>query len=144
MESGARDYIQRIDEMGGMIAAIERGFPQSEIASASYRYQNEVESSERIIVGVNRFASEKEEDPSDLLRISQAAGEAQSAKLKQLRSSRNNARVEQCLQALRAAAETTQNTMPPILDAVRAYATLGEICEAFRDVFGTHVEKSIL
>jgi methylmalonyl-CoA mutase N-terminal domain/subunit len=144
LEAGARAYIQQIDEMGGMLAAIERGFPQSEIATASYRYQNEVERGERIVVGVNRFAAEKEDNPSGLLRISQAAGEAQSAKLAELRQRRDQGQVERSLHALKVAAQGTQNTMPPILDAVRAYATLGEICDAFRDVFGTHVEKSIL
>jgi methylmalonyl-CoA mutase N-terminal domain/subunit len=144
LENGARDYIQQIDHMGGMIAAIERGFPQTEIANASYRYQQEVERGERTIVGVNRFSMDGEETPPDLLRISQSAGEAQSAKLKKLRVERDSARVERSLNDLRHVAGKSDNMMPGILEAVRAYATLGEICDALRDVFGTHNEKSIL
>jgi methylmalonyl-CoA mutase N-terminal domain/subunit len=144
MEEGAHDYIRRIDAMGGMIAAIERGFPQSEIANASYRYQRQVEAGEKTVVGVNRFAAGQEDAPIDILRISKSAHEAQAAKLKSLRAERDPTRVEQSLANLRRAAESTSNTMPCILEAVRAYATLGEICGAFRDVFGTHQEKSIL
>ncbi len=144
LEKGAREYIGRIDEMGGMIAAIERGYPQSEIAEASYRYQGEVESGEKTIVGVNRFVMEREEQEIEILRISQAARDTQTAKLKQLRAERDGARTARALEKLRRAAEGTANTMPAILEAVRAYATLGEICEAFRDVFGTYHEKSIL
>ena len=144
LEEGARDYIERIDQMGGMVAAIERGFPQSEIANASYRYQGEVERGDRVIVGVNRFTIQEEQTQIELLRISHEAGESQARKLKQLRGGRANSRVEDSLNALRAATQGSQNTMPFILEAVRAYATLGEICEALRDVFGTHVEKSIL
>ncbi len=144
LEEGARDYIRRIDEMGGMVAAIERGFPQSEIASASYRYQGEVERGERVIVGVNRFTADKDEDQMELLRISHEAGEAQAAKLAVLRATRDAALVDRVLENVRRAAAGSENTMPSILEAVRAYATVGEICEALRDVFGTHVEKSIL
>ncbi len=144
MESGARDYIRRIDEMGGMIPAIERGFPQSEIANASYQYQRKVEAGEKVIVGVNRFVSEREDAPIELLRIPHSAHQAQTAKLKALRSTRDNGLVKRSLNELRRAAEGTCNTMPYILEAVRGYATLGEICGALRDVFGTHQEKSIL
>ena len=144
METGARDYIRRIDEMGGMIAAIERGFPQSEIADASYRYQREVESGEKTIVGVNRFSMEKDDQPIDILKIPHSARDSQAAKLKALRNDRNNAGVAHTLTELKRTAEGTKNTMPQILEAVRAYATLGEICDAFRDVFGTHDEQSIL
>ena len=144
LEKGALDYIRQIDEMGGMIAAIERGFPQAEIARASYRYQREVESKERIIVGVNQYLSENEENSMELLRISPSAGETQSVKLGELRASRDNDRVQRSLAALCRAAEGSENTMPFLLEAVRAYATLGEICDALRDVFGSYSEKSIL
>ncbi len=144
LDAGARDYIRRIDEMGGMIAAIEQGFPQAEIAAASYRYQVEVENGERVIVGVNRFGDDDQESPLDLLRISNTAGESQSAKLKTLRAERDGGRVRNSLRALQEAADKGQNTMPSILEAVRAYATLGEMCDALRASFGTHVEKSIL
>jgi methylmalonyl-CoA mutase N-terminal domain/subunit len=142
MEEAARDYIRRIDEMGGMIPAIEQGFPQSEIADASYRYQRAVESREKIIVGVNRFQSEGQ--PIELLQVDHSAQEAQTRKLARLRERRDARRVEESLQNLRRAAAGEENTMPFILDAVRAYATLGEICDAFRQVFGTYQETTHL
>jgi len=139
-EAAANDYIRRIDGMGGMIGAIEAGFPQTEIASASYRYQREVESGERTIVGVNRF--ESDDPPIELLQIDETSGERQRAKLAALRARRDNGRVQKALDALKRSAEGTENTMPYLLDAVRAYATLGEICEALRGVFGTYTETS--
>jgi methylmalonyl-CoA mutase N-terminal domain/subunit len=139
-EAAANDYIRRIDEMGGMIPAIEAGFPQTEIAAASYRYQREVEDGERVIVGVNRFQSEDQR--IDVLRIGEAAAQRQEEKLAALRARRDNGGVERTLNALKRAAEGTGNTMPFILDAVRAYATLGEICDALRDVFGVYRETA--
>jgi methylmalonyl-CoA mutase, N-terminal domain len=141
-ERAAKDYIDRIDGMGGMIPAIEAGFPQSEIAAASYRYQREVESGERVIVGVNRFQSD--DQPIELLHIDETAGAHQCAKLAALRKRRDQSRVQKSLDALKRAAEGTENTMPRILDAVRAYATLGEICDALRGVFGSYQEKAQL
>jgi len=139
-EVAANDYIRRIDGMGGMIGAIEAGFPQREIASASYRYQREVESGERTIVGVNRFQSD--DPPIELLQIDETSGERQTARLAALRTRRDNGRVQKALDALRRAAEGRENTMPYLLDVVRAYATLGEVCEALREVFGTYTETS--
>jgi len=141
-EAAANDYIRRIDQMGGMVAAIEAGFPQSEIAAASYRYQCEVESGERTIVGVNRFQSD--DQPIELLQIDEASARHQCAKLDALRARRDQTRVRQTLDALQRAAEGSENTMPGILDAVRAYATLGEICDALRAVFGTYQETTHL
>ncbi len=141
-EQAANEYIRRIDAMGGMIPAIDAGFPQREIAAASYRYQREVESGERVIVGVNRFQSE--DQPIELLQIDEAAGGKQTAKLEALRRRRDRACVERSLDALRRAAAGTGNTMPYILDAVRAYATLGEICDALRAVFGGYQETTHL
>src|SRR4051794_40742164 len=141
-EAAANDYIRRIDDMGGMIPAIEAGFPQSEIAAASYRYQCEVESGARTIVGVNRFQSD--DQPIELLQIDETSGAHQQKKLAALRARRDNNQVAKTLDALKRAAEGTENTMPRILDAVRAYATLGEICDAFRDVFGTYQEVTRL
>ncbi len=141
LESGTRDYIRRIDEMGGMIAAIERGFPQSEIARASYEYQQKVERGEAVIVGVNRYRTEAEE-PIETLHIDQSAEDRQIEKLRQLRKKRNNGDVERTLNVLRHAADAhSQNLMPPLLDAVRSYATLGEICGALREIFGTYEER---
>jgi methylmalonyl-CoA mutase N-terminal domain/subunit len=141
-EAAANDYIRRIDEMGGMIAAIEAGFPQSEIAQASYRYQREIEQGERVIVGVNRFQSD--DQPIELLQIDETAARHQQEKLAALKERRDNGKVQKALDALRRAAEGTENTMPHILDAVKAYATLGEICDAFRSVFGTYQEATHL
>jgi len=142
LEKEAMDYIRRIDEMGGMIPAIETGFPQSEIASASYRYQQEIESGERTIVGVNRFQSD--DQPIELLQIDESSGRHQEAKLAALKQRRNNQEVQNKLDALKRAAEGTENTMPFIIDAVRAYATLGEICDSLRTVFGTYQETTHL
>jgi methylmalonyl-CoA mutase N-terminal domain/subunit len=142
-ENAARDYIRRIDDMGGMIAAIETNFPQREIANASYEYQKAVERGDKIIVGVNAFQSDRE-DAIEILQIDQLAGKHQAEKLAALRTSRNNSRVRASLDALRRAAEGTENTMPFILDAVRAYATLGEICDALREVFGSYQETSLV
>ena len=141
-EQAANDYIQRIDGMGGMIKAIEAGFPQREIAAASYRYQREIEDGERVVVGVNRFQSD--DQPIELLQIDETAARRQSDKLAALKRRRNDSEVQKALDALRGAAEGRENTMPAILDAVRAYATLGEICEALRAVFGTYQETSHL
>ncbi len=141
-EAAANDYIRRIDAMGGMIPAIESGFPQSEIAAASYRYQREVEDGERIIVGVNKFQSD--DQPIELLQIDESAGQHQVEKLAKLRARRDNGRVQKSLDELRRAAEGTENTMPYLLEAVKSYATLGEICDAFRSVFGIYQETSHL
>jgi len=141
-EKAAHEYMRRIDEMGGMVKAIEAGFPQREIAAASYRYQREVEAEERVIVGVNRFQSDDE--PIDLLQIDETSARRQAAKLSDLKNRRSSEQVRQSLDGLQRAAEGHENTMPAILDAVRAYATLGEICDALRSVFGTYQETSHL
>jgi methylmalonyl-CoA mutase N-terminal domain/subunit len=141
MEAAALDYFRQIDEMGGMIPAIERGFPQQEIANASYRFQRQVESGERIVVGVNAFPAEKEE-PIDLLHIDETAAARQREKLARLRARREPRAVATALAQLAEAAAGKTNTMPATLAAVRAYATLGEICDAFRRVFGTWTEPA--
>jgi methylmalonyl-CoA mutase, N-terminal domain len=143
MEKRANDYIRRIDEMGGMIPAIERGYPQTEIANASYEYQHSIETGEQKIVGVNAFV-EQNEPPIELLHIDESSQQHQLEKLKKLRARRSNEKVMASLDALKRAAEGRENTMPYILDAVRAYASLGEICDAFREVFGTYTETSVL
>jgi methylmalonyl-CoA mutase N-terminal domain/subunit len=152
MENGAFDYFEKLDQMGGMVKAIERGFPQREIAEASYQYQRAVEANEKITVGVNDFVIE--EGSPHILYIGESVARAQEKKLKALRARRSNEEVERCLDALkRAAAKTPSagangnisgvNTMPHIIDAVRAYTTVGEICEALRQVYGTYTEVSI-
>ncbi len=143
VEQGANDYIRRIDEMGGMINAIERGFPQTEIANASYEYQHSVEQGESVIVGVNKF-TEQDSKPIELLQIDSSAEKKQVERLREVKARRNAADVERTLSALKRAAEGTENTMPYILDAVRAYATVGEMCTALRDVFGYYTETSVV
>jgi len=126
-----------------MIPAIECNFPQSEIADASYRYQRSVEEQERVIVGVTRFTQEE----AERIEIMQIDGEvelAQARKVRALRETRHSGHVRAALDALKTAAETGENTMPRILDAVRAYATTGEICRAFAGVFGGWQERSAL
>ena len=143
VEAAANEYIRRIDDMGGMIPAIERGFPQSEIARASYEYQYSIEQGESVIVGVNKF-SEDAEQPIDVLQIDEASERRQVESLRELRSRRSQSAVQRALDELRRVAEGDANTMPPILDAVRAYATVGEICSAFKDVFGAYTESNVL
>jgi methylmalonyl-CoA mutase, N-terminal domain len=152
MEDGAFNYFGKLDAMGGMVKAIERGYPQKEIAEAAYQYQRAVEAKEKIIVGVNEFTID-EESPKTLY-IDESVGERQSAKLKKLRASRSNEEVRRRLEDLKKAAAqepraesagniSSANTMPYIVDAVRAYATVGEICEALRQVYGTYTEVSV-
>ena len=141
-EEAARAYIRQIDGMGGMIPAIEAGFPQREIAAASYAYQQAIESGEKVVIGVNAYRSE--EPPIAILQIDRAAADHQIRKLEALRTRRSAARVEQTLAALKRGAEREENTMPMILDAVRAYATVGEICGALKDVFGSYTEAALV
>ena len=143
MEDGALAYFDQIDRMGGMVEAIERGFPQKEIAESAYRFQQAVERREKTIVGVNDFVQENE-PPIHILYIDESAAEKQLAKLEQLKKTRNNGDVERALDALRSAARGTANLMPPILDAVRAYATVGEMCDALRQVWGEYEEVPII
>ena len=152
MEKGAFDYFDKLDSMGGMVNAIERGYPQKEIAEASYQYQRAVEAKEKLIVGANDFVIE-EKLPEILYIDHLEVADHQSRKLKALKSRRSNDEVLRRLDALRKAAAqepvvtdgklSTANTMPYIIDAVRAYATVGEICDALREVYGTYEEVSV-
>ena len=141
VENGAWDYIRRIDAMGGMVAAIEKSYPQREIAEASYRYQMAVDKKEKIIVGVNDYVTP--EKPMDLLQIDETVAHRQAERLSKLRADRSSSEVERRLNALRKASEGSENLMPYIYDAVKSYATLGEICEAMRTVFGAYEEVAI-
>jgi len=141
LELACLSYFERIDAMGGMVAAIERGYPQREIQDSAYGYQRALESRERIIVGVNEFVA-PEEAPIDMLLIDDKAHESQCAKLRKLRVARNAGRVRRCLDRLKRTAEGTENLLPPILDCIREYATLGEMCDALREVFGEYREPS--
>jgi methylmalonyl-CoA mutase N-terminal domain/subunit len=140
-EAGAWDYIRRIDAMGGMVAAIEQSYPQREIAEASYRYQRELDKKEKIMVGVNDYVSE--EKPLEILQIDETVAHRQSQRLKKLRAERSEDQVNRTLSALRKATQGADNLMPSIYAAVKAYATLGEICDAMRDTFGAYEEVAI-
>ncbi|HMD35231.1 MAG TPA: methylmalonyl-CoA mutase family protein [Vicinamibacterales bacterium] len=143
MEAEALAYFDQIDRMGGMVEAIERGFPQKEIAESAYRFQQSVERKEKVIVGVNDFVQE-DEPPIEILYIDESASEKQLTKLDRLKKTRNPDAVSRALDRLRNAARTTDNVMPPILDAVRAYATVGEMCDALREVWGEYEEVPVI
>ncbi len=140
-ERACYEYFDKIDAMGGMVAAIEKSFPQKEIHEAAYAYQRAIENKEKIIVGVNDFITE-EGRPVDILVIDEAVSSRQREKLAGLKEKRDNAHVSQTLEALGAAASTNRNLMPYILESVRAYATLGEMCDVLRKVFGTYEEPA--
>jgi methylmalonyl-CoA mutase, N-terminal domain len=139
MEERALAYIRRIDEMGGIIRAVEEQYPQKEIGESAYRFQREVEQGDRIIVGVNAFKSQKDED-IELLKIDERVTQEQLARLQQVRSERNSVEVQAALEKVEAAARGETNLMPPVLEAVKAYATLGEISDVFRKVWGQYRE----
>jgi methylmalonyl-CoA mutase N-terminal domain/subunit len=143
MEAGCRDYFERIDKLGGVIPAIEKGFFQREIAKAAYRYQQEVERAERIVVGVNEYADAGEEVKIDLLRIGPEVAAHQVEAVRKVREDRDGARVEKALDGLRQAAEGTDNLMPHFLECCRAYATEGEMLGTLREVFGEYREPPI-
>ncbi|MGQ9687204.1 MAG: acyl-CoA mutase large subunit family protein [Desulfobaccales bacterium] len=138
IEAKAQEYIDQIDRLGGAVAAIEKGFIQKEIQDSAYRYQREIEKGERIVVGLNKFQVKEEEKPKDLLKVDPAVGDKQIARLKELKSTRDNAAVQQALAELKTAAAGTANLMPPILKAVKSLATLGEICDTLRAVWGEY------
>jgi methylmalonyl-CoA mutase N-terminal domain/subunit len=143
MEREAKDYFDRIDRLGGMVEAIEQGYPQREIAEASYRFQQAVEKRDKILVGVNDFAQE-DEPPVPILYIDESTADTQIARLDALRRTRNNDAVRASLDGLQQAARGQANTMYPLLDCVRAYATVGEMCDALREVWGEYEEVPLI
>ncbi len=142
MEREALDYIKRIDEMGGMVAAIEKGYPQREIAASAYRFQRQLELGERVMVGVNKYGAGAGDSNIPLLRIDEEVQRKQVENLKQVKSSRDAAKVTAALAAVRAAAKGGTNLMPPIVDAAKAYCTQQEICDVLRDVLGTYTDPA--
>jgi len=142
IENGASEYIRKIDEMGGAVRAVESGYVEEEIQNSAYVFQKAVESGDQVIVGLNRFQTE-EKIPTDLLRVDPAVRDAQAQRLEMIRSQRDSGAVDAALAQLRKAAEGTDNLMPPILDAVKRRATLGEICDVLRDVFGEYTHASL-
>ncbi len=143
MEQKAMEYIQKVDDMGGAIAAIEKGFFQKEIADSAYKYQKEIEEKKRIIVGINDYMLE-EENPIELLRIDPKVGDEQLARLQKLKGKRDNRKVKDALEKLHYAVEKDENLMPLIIDAVKVYTTLGEITEVLRKVYGEYKELIVI
>jgi len=143
MERGAREYFDVIDRMGGMVEAIEQGYPQKEVAEASYKFQQSFERRDKILVGVNDFI-QPDEPPVPILYIDDSAAETQLARLRELRKTRDGDAVRRSLDALRDTARGNGNTMHPILECVRAYATVGEMCDALRDVWGEYTEIPLI
>ncbi|WP_422448757.1 acyl-CoA mutase large subunit family protein [Thermoanaerobacterium sp. DL9XJH110] len=137
IEQKAREYIDKIDKLGGSVKAIEKGFIQQEIQDSAYRYQMEVESGRRIVVGVNKFQIQ-EEPPKGLLKVDPEVGRVQEQKLRELKSSRDNIIVKEALEELEKKAGTDENLMPTIIKCVKSYCTLGEICDVLRKVFGEY------
>jgi methylmalonyl-CoA mutase N-terminal domain/subunit len=142
IERGARDYIEKIDAMGGMVAAIEQGYPQREIADAAYQYQVALDRKEKVIVGVNDYITE--EEPPEILQIGETVAHQQADRLRTLRAERSSQEVDRRLNSLRKAAAGSDNLMTHLYESVKAYATLGEICGALRDVFGTYEEVAVI
>jgi len=142
MEQGARDYFRKIDAMGGMAAAIEKGFPQREIQDSAYQYQKAVERGDQVIVGVNKYAMTDEPAEVPILVIDESVRNHQVERLEQTRTRRDSGAVANTLAKLKSAAQRHENTMPATIEAVRAYATLGEICSALRDVYGVYEEPA--
>ena len=145
MEAAANDYIEKIDNMGGIVSAVEQGYPQREIARSAYEFQRQIDRGERPIVGVNKYVNEGEGDKIPTLKIEMAPEEDQKRRIAELRERRDGAEVKARLDEVRAACRDPDgNVMRPIVDAVKAYATLGEICDIFRDEFGVHTDPAYL
>jgi methylmalonyl-CoA mutase N-terminal domain/subunit len=142
MEQGCFDYFDKIDNFGGMVEAIEAGFPQREIQESAYQYQKAVERKEQTIVGVNKYAMETELHKTDILQIDESVRDLQLNRLAQTKSTRDNGAVSNALDKLKKAAQANENTMPATIEAVKAYATVEEICSALRDVYGIYEEPA--
>ncbi|MBI4181154.1 MAG: methylmalonyl-CoA mutase, partial [Chloroflexi bacterium] len=137
IEEKAWEYIEKIDKMGGMLVAIDRGFPQTEIANAAYHFQQQLEQGEKVMVGVNKYVTD-EEAPVALLKIDEKVEVGQIKRLKEIKRFRDNRKVTQTLNNLRLACKTDKNLMPYVLEAVKEYATEQEICDVYREVFGEY------
>jgi methylmalonyl-CoA mutase N-terminal domain/subunit len=138
MEGQAWEYIRKIDEIGGMVEAIERGYPQSEIAEAAFRFQKQIDTKERVIVGVNKYVTEH--PPVAIWRMRPEIEQRQLARLREVKAQRNNDRVRQSLERIRKASVENENLMPHLLEAVREYATIQEICDVWREIFGRYTD----
>jgi methylmalonyl-CoA mutase N-terminal domain/subunit len=138
MEEKAWEYIRKIDEMGGMVKAIERGYPQMEIAEAAYRFQRQIDANEKVIVGVNKYVTDH--PPITIWRMRPEIEERQLKRLQEVRRTRDNVRVKKCLEEIRKASLNNENLMPHIINAVKEYATIQEICDVWREVFGRYTD----
>jgi len=142
IEGKAEEYIHKIDEMGGMIAAIDKGFPQLEIADAAYRFQRQIDAGDKVMVGVNKYTSAQDQ-PVPYVEIDDRVEEEQVARLKDVRRRRDGRAVRQALEAVREACRTGANVMPPCMEAVRELATVQEICDVYREVFGEYRDPGL-
>ncbi len=142
IEEDAWEYIRKIDDLGGMVKAIEKGYPQNEIAESAYTYQKQIDSGEKTLIGVNKYVTDH--PPIPIWRMDPAIEKKQLKRLKAVKTSRDNERVRKCLEGIRKAAESNENLMPFIIDAVREYATLQEICDVFRQVFGIYRDPGMI
>lgn len=138
MEEKAWDYIRKIDEMGGMVKAIERGYPQMEIAEAAYRFQRQIDANDKVIVGVNKYVTDH--PPITIWKMRREIEERQLKRLQEVKRTRNNAKVKECLGEIRKASQNDENLMPRIIHAVREYTTIQEICDVWREVFGRYTD----
>jgi len=136
MEEEAWEYIWKIDEMGGMVAAIERGFPQAEVADSAYKYQKQIDSGEKVLVGVNKYATDH--PPITIWRMKTEIEERQLRRLREVKQARNHQKVKELLHEVRKASQNGENLMPHIINAVREYASIQEVCDVWRDVFGRY------
>ncbi len=143
IEAEIDDYIKKIDAMGGTLAAIEHGYIQKEIQNSSYRFQKEIESGERIYVGINKYTME-EPPPTGLLKVDMSVGEMKSAELKKYRAQRDHAKWKAALDKLREVSRTDENVMPHVIEAVKAKATVGEICDVWREIYGEYRPKEFV
>jgi methylmalonyl-CoA mutase N-terminal domain/subunit len=141
LEQKAQAYLDKVEELGGAVRAIESGYFQGEIANSSYRIKQDIENKERIVVGVNQYVDE-EELPIEILKVDPVLEKKQKAKLKDLKKQRDNQEVVQALKGVRQAAEADENLIPSLVQAVRVYATMGEMCDVLREVYGEHTARS--
>uniref|UniRef100_A0A832A046 Methylmalonyl-CoA mutase n=1 Tax=Desulfacinum infernum TaxID=35837 RepID=A0A832A046_9BACT len=143
IEADIEEYIKKIDAMGGTLAAIEQGYIQKEIQDSAYRFQKEIETGERVYVGINKYTME-EPEPTNLLKVDMKVGEIEAAKLKKLRAERDQATWKAALDRLREVSQSDENVMPAVIDAVKARATIGEICDVWREIFGEYRPKEFV
>jgi methylmalonyl-CoA mutase N-terminal domain/subunit len=141
IEADALAYIAKIDEMGGMVEAVERGYPQREVAASSYRLQRQIDAEEKVMVGVNAYRDNGESEKIPLLRIDEEVQRAQCENLRKVKASRDHERTRRALSAVREAARGTDNLMPVVIEAAKAYCTEQEICDVFREVMGAHADR---